>query len=148
MKTFIARHKKLFSFVGVLSLTVAFAVTASATSASYNYSTSRYQNSVHTNSDSTFNLKTEYHVGTTAPWDYAYVYSEAGALAGKYRYVSYNFGGHSGNDGSVYNLDYDAIHIGYEIPSQDTGTGSCHAETHATGDKYSTTVKSQTLTIS
>ena len=35
MKTFLARHKKLFSFIGVLSLAVTVAVSSSAYSQSY-----------------------------------------------------------------------------------------------------------------
>lgn len=80
-------------------------------------------------SDSSHYLKTEYHVGSSAPLDDAYVYAEAGAIPFRYRYVSYNFGGHvnSQTSFSAIGSGVQSISDGYKIPGQDTGTGWCYA---------------------
>lgn len=146
MKRFFARHKKLISFVSVLSLVAACAVSASAMS--QNYSTDRYHSSSQENGDGTYYLKTEYHVGSTAPWDDAYVYAEARALKNKGCEAGYEFGGQS-HSIQKYDPKDDLMpfHDGYKIPGQDTGIGHCYAQTFSGRSLSDSVVNYQRLDI-
>jgi hypothetical protein len=151
MKKFIVKHLKLISLVFVLSVFACSAITVSAVS--NRYSTSQNSNFSRANYDnSTYYLKTEYHVGSTAPWDDAYIYTEAGANVLKYRIVSYSFGNysHTTANASLWggNPAVQCINDGVEIPSQDTATGWCYAETLSGSSASDSIVNYQQLTIS
>lgn len=147
MKTLLARYKKLFGFVGVLALTVSLAVSASAFTRSY--TTSRWKSYAPQNSGSTYFLKTEYHVGTQAPWDDAYIYVEAGALPLTLREGYYYFGGYTDQFSNYNGFGSGVVgwHIGKEIDGQDTATGFCFAQTRSGRYDDDPVVNDQHLTI-
>ena len=148
MKSFFARHKKQISFVGVLSLAVACAVSASAVTYGP-YPTSRYHSHHEEHSDGSHYFKTEYHVGSSAPWDDAYVYAEAGAEVFKDRYMSYSFGGHVSSKHSFSGIGsgVQSDSYGYTLSGQDTGTGWCYACTRTGWDTSDPIDKDMELVI-
>lgn len=148
MKKFLAKHKKLISLVCVLSMFACGAITTSAVSNTY--STGRNYSSSHVNHDnSTYYLKTEYHVGSTNPWDDAYIYAEAGANVLKERVVSYSFGGYTNTDASASYIGdgVQNISTGRTLAGQDTGTGWCSARTHSGNTKSYSIANWQELDI-
>lgn len=111
-----------FSMAIVLFTSIPFAASA----ASFVYYTDKNHSSTHSNGDNkNYFMKTEYHIGTTAPWDDAYIYVESGAPVFKRRKTHYDFGGayHDQSTYSAIGSGVQSISDGYEVPGTDYATG-------------------------
>lgn len=147
MEDYNEKFKKVMSVLCAVGTIAAFTTFANASS----YHTSSNLSAAHTQGDgSTYFQKVEYHVGSTKPFDDAYIYTEAAAIPNLMRQTYYYFAGHhhEQHNYSYIGSGIQSISDGYKYSGHDTGTGNCYSKVYSGNSLNSSLVNSAYLTIS
>ncbi|WOC32518.1 MULTISPECIES: hypothetical protein [Caproicibacterium] len=128
MEDYNEKFKKVMSVLCAVGTIAAFTTFANASS----YHTSSNLSAAHTQGDgSTYFQKVEYHVGSTKPFDDAYIYTEAGAAPIRMRQIGYRFAGRSSEQhsysliGSEFKVSLTVTNIPVTIPQPEIVTRRC-----------------------
>lgn len=122
------KSKKVMGILCAVGVIAAFTTFANSSS----NSTSSSRSAAHTQGNSTYFQKVEYHVGSTAPYDDAYIHTEAATVPVHMRQTYYYFAGHRNEQHSYPGFGSNMLSIsdGYEYPRHDTATGNCYSKVY------------------